>query len=79
MPNEKKYTIELKKKEIDEILDSLAFRQKELQNRINKTKNLNSKKYRDNIKELDVIEKLSDDLYKIDKNFSRGILLELYN
>ena len=78
MKNEKNYTIELKKKEIDEILDSLAFRAKELQRRLDKTKNLNQKKYRDNFQELEFIEKLSADLYKIDKNFSKGILLELY-
>lgn len=72
------YKIELEKKEIDEITDSLAFRQKELQNRIDKTKNMNSKKYRDNVKEVNRIEKLLDDIYKIDKNFSKGILLGLY-
>lgn len=73
------YKIELEKKEIDEILDSLAFRAKELQKRIEKTKNLSQKKYRDNFTELEFIEKLSGDLYKIDKNFSKGILLGLYN
>lgn len=72
------YKIELEKKEIDEITDSLAFRQKELQNRIDKTKNMNSKKYRENVKEVNKIEKLLEDLYKIDKNFSKGILLGLY-
>lgn len=72
------YKIELEKKEIDEITDSLAFRQKELQNRIDKTKNMNSKKYRENVKEVNRIEKLLEDLYKIDKNFSKGILLGLY-
>lgn len=72
------YKIEFEKKEINEILDCLAFRSKELQNRIDKTKNLNQKNYRDNIKELELIEKLSGDLYKIDKNFSKGMLLGLY-
>lgn len=72
------YKIELEKKEIDRITDSLSFRLNELKRRIDKTKNLNSKKSRDNNKEAFEIDKLLEDLYKIDKSFSKGILFGLY-
>lgn len=66
--------LELEKSELDLIADSLAFRQKELQRRINKTKNLNNKQHKKNVKEENEIDKLLEDLYKIDNNISHGIL-----
>lgn len=69
--------IELEKKEIDAIANSLAFWRKSLKRDLSKTKNLNSKIYKDKAKDFADVDKLLSDIYKIEPNASHKILFDL--
>lgn len=76
MADEKKYKIEFSKREMDLIADSLCYRVRGLKTDTKKTRNLNKESYRVKVKEIYDTEKLIENIYKIDRNFSHYVLLD---